>query len=272
MSTQFPILPALSGILLHTAVVWVAAYTVAPGLIHMEQQADQNAASSATASGGNSNSSGDSNSSSCSNGGSGGSYDGSSGRSGLPALGSELHSYLSCKELQRHAPLLLSCQPLWVQGVLAAAMVALPVLAAFAAHLYYRVHYVQACALLLQQLPQQQQPQPQEQQQVQGEQQGGAPTPLAAAAAAMRQPEGSSLYRSVVRRRALAILVSCWAAGNECIFLLYELWKEKPGLTYSTSYASLPLTIRTSNPHAVCSTYRSPCRANLLFPSAHPVR
>ncbi len=190
--SQFPILNALSGVLLYTTAVLLAAYTVARGLMHMEQQVAQCAVSNVTASVGRSSSGSDVRS--------------SSGRSGLPAFGSKWHSYVSCKELQRHAPLLLSCQPLWVQGVLAAAMVALPVLAALTAHLYYRALYTRACAHLLQQLRQRQQQQ--QQQQGPGEQQGGARTPLATAAVAMRQPEGSSLYRSVVRRRALAIMVS----------------------------------------------------------------
>lgn len=196
---QFPMLPALSGVLLHIAVVWMAAYTVAPGLIHMEQQqAAQYAASSATASGGHNLSRGNS------SGSSSGRYVGNSSHSALPAIGINFH--VSCNELQRNAPLLLSCQPLWGKGVLAAAMIALPLLAALAAHLYYRAHYTQACALLLQR---------------QGEtQQEGARTPIAAAAAARRHPEGSSLlYRSPARRRAVAVMVSGWAAGNKYTYI-----------------------------------------------------
>lgn len=107
LPTQFPSLSAVAGILLHTAVVWVVAYTVAPSLIHMEQQRAP----------------------------------------GLDDLtvsttvsGSPTTSFPQCDNPRMSQ--LLSCRPVWQQCCLAACLVAFPIALASVSHrwLWGRYH------------------------------------------------------------------------------------------------------------------------------------
>lgn len=92
---QLPFLPAFAGILLHMGIVWVASYTVAPTITHLEQQR-----SAAAGTGG-------------------------------PAVSSSFAfgSALDCGNPRIAA--LVSCRPVWQQCVVAAFLVAFP--AVFAA-------------------------------------------------------------------------------------------------------------------------------------------
>ncbi len=91
LSTQFPFLPAFAGILLHMAVVWFSAYTVAPSIIHLEQQTT-----------------------------SGPITDPAVSNSSIGAT----RSLLRCDHPRFAA--LLSCRPAWAQCLVAALMVAIP--------------------------------------------------------------------------------------------------------------------------------------------------
>lgn len=97
---QFPFLPAFAGILLHTAVVWISAYAVAPSIIHLEQQEQQQQFA---------------------------------GASGAPAVGSSNTTSSSSSVLRCDNPrfgVLLSCRPAWMQCLTAALLVAIPALLA----------------------------------------------------------------------------------------------------------------------------------------------
>ncbi len=88
---QFPFLPAIAGILLHTAVVWIAAYTIAPRILLMEQHQLPEGI----------------------------------GTPGSNISNSALsHSLLRCDSPSMAR--LVSCRPVWVQCLLAAFLVAFP--------------------------------------------------------------------------------------------------------------------------------------------------
>ncbi len=142
---QFPFLPAIAGILLHTAVVWVAAYTIAPRILLMEQHQLPEGI----------------------------------GTPGSNISNSALsHSLLRCDSPSMAR--LVSCRPVWVQCLLAVFLVAFPAAMASASQRWLWSRYCKAVASkqeheglaeLIDDPQRQQQEQQQEQEQQQDQQQ-----------------------------------------------------------------------------------------------------
>lgn len=108
---QFPLLPAIAGIVLHTAVVWVAAYTIAPRILLMEQNQLPEGI----------------------------------GEPGSNISDSSLsHSLLRCDSPRMSR--LVSCRPVWVQCLLAAFLVAFPAAMATASQRWLWSRYRKAVA------------------------------------------------------------------------------------------------------------------------------
>ncbi len=188
LPTQFPFLLALSGILLHPAVVWVAAYSVAPSIIHLEQQRSAAAA---------------------------GADD--------PVISSSFgfDSPLECDNPRIAA--LVSCRPVWQQCLVAAFLVAFPAAFATASQRWLWGRFRKAPAG--QQLRQQEQQLLGAQQQSKEQHTGHAPEPHAAqvcwqplgpigaagwqagAVDAPPAPLGDPMYQSRVRSRTVSIKV-----------------------------------------------------------------